>query len=214
MPEQAHVIWCFPAESPETVAHLAENALPKSGRLVVLGSTSAYDLAENMQKDMIDESAALDLARPRVQGEEYLRLHRKAIILRVAGIYGPGRNVVDWIRHGKVGPSSRSVNLIHVEDLAALCLLALRHGRPEDTYNVSDGWPRLWKDICETAARRWGVAAVLKEDLSRSGKRISIEKLRERFQYTFRYPNLYDALERLESGSRDTGIGSMPPAAQ
>ena len=38
---------------------------------------------------------------PAFQGEEYLRTHHGAIILRVAGIYGPHRNPVDWIRRGE-----------------------------------------------------------------------------------------------------------------
>jgi nucleoside-diphosphate-sugar epimerase len=134
-----------------------------------------------------------------VQGEEYLRNKLGAIVLRVAGIYGPGRNPLDWIKSGRVGPSRKYVNLIHVEDLAAICLLALDKGTPGETYNVSDGTPRTWKDICETARERWGViATVVKEDRL-SGKRISNAKLRAGLSYTLRHPDLYDALALIES---------------
>ena len=122
-------------------------------------------------------------------------------MLRVAGIYGHGRNPLDWIRQGRVGPSQKFVNLIHVEDLAAICLLALSKGKPSEIYNVSDGTPRLWSEICATAHQRWGVATTpVKEDLS-SGKRISTTKLRAELGYALRHPDLYEALAMIESGT-------------
>ncbi len=123
-----------------------------------------------------------------MQGEEYLRKQHGAIVLRVAGIYGPGRNPLDWIRQGRVGPSRKYVNLIHVEDLAAICLLALEQGKPGEAYNVSDGQPHTWNEICVTAQQRWGVTAgAAKEDHS-PGKRISNAKLRSELDYRFRHP--------------------------
>ncbi|HJU05688.1 MAG TPA: hypothetical protein VJ692_11110 [Nitrospiraceae bacterium] len=159
IPPDVRCIWCFPAAPEEKVSAFAQEVLTKTRRLVVLGSTSAYeksDVAEIVTAPLLDESAPIDLGLPRVRGEEYLRRHHGAVILRVAGIYGPGRNVVDWIRRGRVGPLSRYVNLIHVEDLANICLLALERGRRGAVYNVSDGCPRRWVDICEEARRRWG----------------------------------------------------------
>jgi nucleoside-diphosphate-sugar epimerase len=136
-----------------------------------------------------------------VQGEEYLRKELGAIVLRVAGIYGPGRNPLDWIRQGRVGPSRKYVNLIHVEDLAAICLLALNKGKPGEAYNVSDGQPHTWNEVCATVQQRWGVtAAVIKEDRS-SGKRVSTTKLRADLGYALRHPDLYEALAMIESGT-------------
>ena len=88
----------------------------------------SHDIPAEYPPPWIDESAPIDLTKPRVQGEEYLRNEHGAIVLRVAGIYGPGRNPLDWIRQGRVGPSRKYVNLIHVEDLAAICLAALEKG--------------------------------------------------------------------------------------
>ncbi|MGH7232712.1 MAG: NAD-dependent epimerase/dehydratase family protein [Nitrospiraceae bacterium] len=198
----ADVVWCFPAVPEELVQAFAEDTLIKTGRLVVLGSTSAYDLPESVgiaAAPVIDESAPVDRNRPRVRGEEYLREHHHAIVLRVAGIYGPGRHVLDWIRRGKVGPSRRYVNLVHVEDLAALCILALERGKPGDVYNVSDGSPRRWSDICEEARRKWGITAQTVTEAKSLGKRISIAKLHAEFAYAFRHPDLFTALESIES---------------
>lgn len=65
-----------------------------------------------------------------------------ARILRVPGIYGPGRLPLDRIRQGApvvraadAGPGNR----IHVDDLAAACLAAADYTGPHRVFNVGDG---------------------------------------------------------------------------
>jgi hypothetical protein len=202
IPAQADLIWCFPARPYDQVQAFAKTLIAPPRRLIVLGSTSAYDVARDSQTyppPWIDESAPIDLTKPRVQGEEYLRNEFGGIVLRVAGIYGPGRNPLNWIRQGRVAPSGKYVNLIHVEDLAAICLAAIEKGKQGEVYNVSDGQPHTWEEICVTAQQRWGVPeATVRRDHS-SGKRISNAKLRTEFGYAFRYPELYEALALIES---------------
>jgi nucleoside-diphosphate-sugar epimerase len=117
----------------------------------------------------------------------------------MAGIYGPGRNPLDWIRQGRVGPSRKYVNLVHVEDLAAICLFALDKGKPGETYNVSDGTPRTWDEICATAQQRWGINAAAANKDTSPGKRISNAKLRSELGYRFQHPDLYEALDLIYS---------------
>ena len=202
IPVGADLIWCYPATPLEQVQAFARTLHAPPRRIVVLGSTSAYDAPSQSTEyppTWIDESAPIDLTKPRVQGEEFLRTNCGAIILRVAGIYGPGRNPIDWIRTGRVIPSRKYVNLIHVEDLATSCLAALERGKPGELYNVSDGLPHTWSELCATAQQRWGVAAAaIKEDHS-SGKRISNAKLRAELGYVLRHPDLYEALDLIES---------------
>ena len=204
IPVGADLIWCFPATPVEQVQAFARTLDAPPRRIVVLGSTSAYDAPSQSTEyppPWIDESAPLDLTKPRVQGEEFLRTNCGAIVLRVAGIYGPGRNPIDWIRDGRVSPSRKYVNLIHVEDLATICLAALEHGKPGEVYNVSDGQTHTWNEICVTVQQRWGVAAgAARENLS-SGKRISNAKLCSELDYRFRHPDFYGALDLIESTS-------------
>lgn len=200
IPTGSDLVWCFPATPLSTVQRWAETQRSRCNRLVVLSSTSAYESADDSTDyppPWIDESAPIDQTKPRVQGEEYLRNELGAILLRVAGIYGLGRNPLDWIRRGRVGPSRKYVNLIHGEDLAAICLAALERGQPGEAYNVSDGTPRTWVEICVTAQQRWGVTtATTKEDPS-PGKRISNTKLRVQLGYDLKHPDLYEALQAL-----------------
>ena len=211
VPDASAVIWCFPAAPPAAVALFADSALSRTAHLIVLGSTSAYDLAGRAAGDLdIDETTGIDPARPRVQGEEYLRRHRGAVVLRVAGIYGPGRNVLDWIRRGKVSRSPRYVNLIHVEDLAGICLAAVEHGRSGEVYNVSDGHPRRWMEVCEEAKRRWNVPLPPIREHAPPGKRLSIAKLERELHYTFRFPDLYAALAAIEPVISDPPLSTPP----
>ena len=202
IPMGADLIWCFPATPFEQVQAFARTLNTSTRRIVVFGSTSAYDAPDQSTEyppPWIDESAPIDLTRPRVQGEEFLRTNCGAVVLRVAGIYGPGRNPLDWIRSGRVGPSRKYVNLIHAEDLAAICLLALDKGKPGEAYNVSDGQPYIWNEICVTAQQRWGVTTAADNENLSTGKRISNAKLRSDLDYRFRHPDLYEALALVES---------------
>ena len=201
IPAGGELLWCFPATPLELVRPFTAAVCGSARRLVVLGSTSAYEVGESQEcpPAWIDESAPIDLSKPRVQGEEFLRKDCGAIVLRVAGIYGPGRNPLDWIRQGRVGPSRKYVNLIHVEDLAAICLLALERGKPGETYNVSDDQPHTWSEICAMAQQRWGMTAASANIDATPGKRISNAKIRAGLGYTLKHPDLYEALALIES---------------
>ncbi len=202
IPTDADLLWCFPATPLDLVKQFAATLEPCPRRLVVLGSTSAYatDGSIEYPPHWIDERAPIDLAQPRVHGEEFLRTHCAAVILRIAGIYGPGRNPIEWIKRSRVGPSRKYVNLIHVEDLAAICLAAIERGTPGEAYNVSDGTPRTWKEICVIAQQRWGVTAPATIENQPIGKRVSNTKLRTELGYVLKYPNLYESLALIQSG--------------
>ncbi len=199
IPDYADLLWCFPAAPVELVQEFAATIKAGERRMVVLGSTSAYEFRDSQDYPprWIEEAAPIDCTQPRVQGEEYLRTEHKAILLRVAGIYGPHRNPIEWIKAGRVGPSRKYVNLIHAEDLAASCLAALEHGTPGEAYNVSDGTPRTWQDICETVQARWGVTSPKPTPSNETGKRISNAKLIKQLGYTIQHPDLFQALSCL-----------------
>jgi len=200
IPAGADLIWCFPATPLEQVQTFARSLDAQPRRIVVLGSTSAYDAPSQSTEyppPWIDESAPIDRTKPRVQGEEFLRTNCGAIVLRVAGIYGPGRNPLDWIKSGRVGSSRKYVNLIHVEDLAAICLATLDRGQPGEAYNVSDGTPRTWEDICCTAQKRWRIVATGRRKDDETGKRISTDKLMRTLQPRLQHSNLYSNLQSL-----------------
>jgi len=206
IPSFADLLWCFPAMPLELVQQFAANVFTSPRRIVVLGSTSAYTVGDSQQypPPWIDETAPIDLSKPRVQGEEFLRTYCHAIVLRVAGIYGPARNPIDWIRSGRVGPSRKYVNLIHVEDLASICLTALDRGQPGEIYNVSDGTPRTWTDIFNRFQQRWKLLRPIPESTDTPGKRMSNVKLRlmlDTAGISICHSDFYQSIEQIQDAA-------------
>ena len=200
IPARSDVIWCFPA-LPEAVAGtFAQHVIDRKNHLIVLGSTSAFPAG---LPNVIDERVPVNLSIPRVSSEELLRTTFGATILRLSGLYGPGRHVFDWIRMGKIKNSNRYVNLIHVEDVAELCLLALRYALPGSSYIVSDGQPRHWAEICRFAAEHFHIAVPPTTLTHETGKRLSPRKILSDFNYRFKHPDLFKALSELESAGSE-----------
>jgi len=86
-------------------------------------------------------------AKRRVSAEQQLReqadkLGFPLVILRVTGIYGPGRLPVTRVMQGHpvLKPEeARFTNRIHSLDLVRVCLAAMEKGEDGDIFNVSDG---------------------------------------------------------------------------
>ena len=196
LPDRSEIVWCFPALPEDTAGTFARHVIDRHGRLILLGSTSAYRAG---RPGFIDERVPVNRSIPRVASEERLRTTYGATILRLSGLYGPGRHVFDWIRKGKIKNSNKSVNLIHVEDVAELCLLALQYASPGSTYIVSDGQPRSWAEICRVAAERFQIAVPPVTVTHETGKRLSPRKILSDFNYQLKHPDLFTALGELES---------------
>jgi len=197
IPDPAHLIWCFPAVPLDLVKNFLFARSKQTGRLLVIGSTSAY-IPEGHP---ITENTPLKLHLPRVQTEEYLLATFGAVVIRLAGLYGPGRHVCDWIRKGKIQNTKKWVNLLHVEDAAGICLQALEQASDGSTYLASDGHPRTWDEICSVASSKWQIPIPALTPPLHSGKQMSIHKLHTELHYTFRFPDLYQALDQIEIGT-------------
>ena len=196
IPPKSDIVWCFPALPQDVAGTFAQHAIDRDSRLVLLGSTSAY---RSGRPGLIDERVPVNRSLPRVSSEEYLRTAFGATVLRLSGLYGPGRHVFDWIRKGKIKNTTKYVNLIHIEDVAELCLLALQHAAPGSTYILSDGRPRSWADICRFAAEHFQIAIPPATVTRDAGKRLSARKVLSDFNYTLKHPDLFTALGELES---------------
>lgn len=196
VPSAWRAIWTFPAEPPESVRTFSHLLLERVARVVVIGTTSSF--LPDPDGDTVTAETPLDRTSLRVQGEEQLRL-MGGIILRSSGIYGPDRNPLDWVRRGLVRDMNRIVNLIHVEDLSASILAALERAAPGSSYVVTDGRPRVWKEIVE-----WGIRngylknAPEPESSSRPSRRIDNTKLITELHPELTHLDLFDELRLLE----------------
>jgi nucleoside-diphosphate-sugar epimerase len=136
-------------------------ALPLPRRLIYVSSTSVYG---QCQGEEVDETAKTEPAdesgRVVLEAENLVRKwNPDAILLRFAGIYGPGRLLrQQTIEQGEpiVGDPDRWLNLIHVEDGVNTVLAAEGHGKPGGTYNVADDQPVRRREFYSALARLIG----------------------------------------------------------
>ncbi|HSM10775.1 MAG TPA: hypothetical protein VK827_04320 [Lysobacter sp.] len=187
------VVWTFPAAPLECVRRFHGAHLRDAAGLIVLGSTSAYRLGDAgaVSAVTVDESAPLDLEQPRVQGEEWLRA-QGATVLQLAGIFGPGREPVDWLRRGRIKDGARLVNLVHVDDIVSVIAHLLVQPMPGQRLNVANGEPAAWRDLAAEWRRQGKVPADLALPDSRAdafGKRVDVTRLRALLpEHRFRQP--------------------------
>ena len=159
-----------------------------------------------------------DRGRRRLDGENALeqwaqRTGVPSTILRVGGIYGPGRYPIARLQKGLPilrEEDSPYTNRIHQDDLAMICMAAADWGVAGDIYNVADGQPGTMSGYFKTVAKAAGLP--LPPEVSRSeaekqmtpgmlsylqeSRRLDNSKLIKGLQVNLRYPNLEMGLKQ------------------
>lgn len=122
----------------------------RPAKIIYMSATSVYSEAGG---DVVTEESPTDtdsaMGKRRLDAEAaFLDYGAKqqvpVVVLRVSGIYGPGRLPLMQISQrqpllieAESGPSNR----IHADDLAAICIAAAERGVGGDIFNISDGQP-------------------------------------------------------------------------
>lgn len=135
-------------------------------RLVYISTSGVYG---NCNGAWVDETRTpnpqSDRALRRLSAEQSVQewcaeRGSRAVILRVPGIYGPGRLPVERLKLGvpvvRLEESPFS-NRIHVDDLAAVCVAAAHRPQARGIYNVSDGQPTTMTDYFLRVAETLGL---------------------------------------------------------
>jgi nucleoside-diphosphate-sugar epimerase len=136
-------------------------ALPKSvERVIYVSSTGVYGPHGG---GWVDEATPCEPlregGRASLAAEERLRADRlgeRAIVLRMAGLYGPDRiPLAEKLRAGAPipAPAEGYLNQIHLEDAVEVVLAAERRARPPRVYCVSDGHPPARREYYAELAR-------------------------------------------------------------
>lgn len=193
------------------------DALEGQGRFVHVSSTGVYAQRDG---EAVDETAATEPAsesgRVVLEAERLLRERRPgAVVLRFAGIYGPGRLIREKdVRAGEAlsGDPEQWLNLIHVEDGAAAVAAALERGRPGTVCNVCDDRPVRRRDFYARMAQLlgapppWFPSPVEGAAADRVNRRIVNRRMREELGVAPRYPSYAEGLP----ASIDPSSGSVP----
>jgi nucleoside-diphosphate-sugar epimerase len=131
---------------------------------------------------------------------------------RLAGIYGPGRSVLDDLKEGtarRIIKPGQVFNRIHVSDIAGASMAGLMHPHISGAFNICDDEPCPPQDVVCFAASLLGIApppevpfenAQLSE-MGRSfyseSKRCANRKLKAVLGYQFRFPTYREGLQSL-----------------
>lgn len=210
---------------PRTRHLLAGLARPgrRPRRLVYVSTTGVYG---NRAGEWLDEHTPIQpqtpRARRRADAEAQLRAFGRAydvavVILRVPGIYGPGRLPLEKLRQGQpvvdYDPPHYG-NRIQVDDLVRALLAAARRGRPNRLYIASDGRPATQAEFLEALAAAAGLsppphitpaeAAARLSPLTLSflaeSRRLRNRRLQEELGVQLRYGNFRKGIEASLSG--------------
>lgn len=196
----------------ETNARLLEwMARQPPRKFVYTSSTGVYGQEDGtLVKESSPTEPASATGRVLVEAEQRLLAAARegkapAVILRLAGIYGPGRlRLLRQYMKNEArleGRGERWMNLIHRDDAAGCIMAALRHGRPGEVYNAVDDEPvtqlRYFQWLSQVLGK-WLPPTDAGESSGGSpraqNKRVSNRKLKTELGYAFKYPTFRDGL--------------------
>ena len=175
-------------------------------KFVYTSSTSVYGQNDgSLVKEHSPTEPATEKGKILVETERVLldaaRQQRfPAVILRLAGIYGPGRGY--WFKQylkneARIeGAGERILNMIHREDVAGAIMAALKSGRPGEVYNAVDDEPVNQLTFFQWLAGPLGkeLPPKVPEDLDAvrkrgvTNKKVSNRRLKMELGYQFKYP--------------------------
>jgi nucleoside-diphosphate-sugar epimerase len=186
------------------VAWLAGSPLKK---FVYTSSTSVYGqsdgsvVTEDNPAEPAEETSKILVAAEKLLLAAAAERRFPAVILRVAGIYGPARG--HWFKaflRGEAhleGEGSRWLNMIHRDDLIGAIMAALECGSPGEIFNAVDDEPVTQLKFFEWLAAELNrplppKVPVNPETWRKRGvtnKRVSNAKLRAELKYEFKFPD-------------------------
>ena len=195
----------------------ALQALPDSvQRLIYISSTGVFGQSAG---EWVDEDSPCQPARAGgracLAAERLLQSHPlapRSVILRLAGLYGPGRvpKLAD-LRRGRplAVPSTGFLNLIHVEDAARIVLAAEQRAVPPCCYVVADGHPVSRREFYHEAARLFGTpppqfyepsADSTAAERAATSKRLRTTRVEQDLGVQLLYPTYREGLRSLAEG--------------
>ena len=144
----------------------------------------------------------------------------EADILRLAGIYGPGRNALVNLRQGearRIVKPGQVFNRAHVDDIAQLTRLVLTRGLEGQIWNVADDEPAPPQDVIVYAAGLLGLEPPPEErfegarlspmtaEFYADNKRVSIAKAKTLLGFVPTYPSYREGLLALAEEGEGRG---------
>ncbi len=195
--------------------HLINRQAPD--KFILISTTGVYgDCAGNWVDETTPVKPRVDRAKRRYSAELQAQafcdnLNIPLTILRVPGIYGPGKFPLDRIKKALpivCGEDSPFSNRIHATDLVNICIKAVVDDEIKGVYNCADGHPTTMYDYFMQVAKAHNLPAPPAISLEQArtelssgmlsymeeSRRISNVKLLRDFKLTLQYPDLDSGL--------------------
>jgi nucleoside-diphosphate-sugar epimerase len=201
-------------------------------RVIYISTSGVYgDCGGAWVTEETPVNAQTSRARRRLDAETVLcewggRLDVPVVILRVTGIYGPGRLPLVRLREGHPvlhEEESPPTNRIHADDLAAGCIAAAEKGDPGEIFNVSDGHPGTMSQFFNTVAELLGLPRPPRVTMAEARRvmtpmmlsyltetrRMDNRRMVERLEVTLRYPDLESGLKNVVAQLDQPNMGYL-----
>jgi len=190
----------------------------RPARIIYMSATSVYgEQNGGTVTELSETNPSSAMGKRRLDAEQaFLEYGRTTgtpvIILRVSGIYGPGRLPLMQISQGQPvlceaesGPSNR----IHADDLTEVCLAAADRGEGGEIFNISDGNPSSMTSYFNACADLLGYPRqpqVSMEEARRSMSPLMLSyvtdsrvvdngRMLQRLNITLKYPSMIEGLQ-------------------
>ncbi len=208
-------------DKPVPILHHHADRIVASENLQWAGYLSTTGVYGDRGGAWVDESSELRPGQARTvrraRAEEYWRIMHERYglpvhIFRLAGIYGPGRGVLEQIRRGRarrIVKQGQVFSRIHVDDIATTLRASFERPRPGAVYNVCDDLPEEPHRVVSYGCQLLGVdepAAVNFENAALEGmaasfyaenKRVSNRTIRRELGVELQYPTYREGLASL-----------------
>jgi nucleoside-diphosphate-sugar epimerase len=161
----------------ETLGARLERASPGLRRLVFVSSTGVYGQRHG---EWVDETSPTQperfTGRRLLEGEARVRATGRGVVVRLGGIYGPGRtSLIERVRSGRAtvspGPP-RYTNRIHRDDAAEAVRVMLTAEAPPEVVIGVDSAPVPEREVLAWLAERLGVPPPREAPPEPGGRRV------------------------------------------
>ena len=178
----------------------AVRAHPRPNLLVYLSSTSVYG---ERGGEWVDEDTppAPDTEKGKIllaAEEQVLSSGFPAIVFRLGGIYGPGRNGIERLRRGEINSdgADKYLNHIHVEDIAGAMPVLFNRGEAGKIYLGVDDEPVKRSEMIRWLCGKLGIPepAAVFSSKEIKGRRLSNKRLKS-LGYAFKFPSYREGYE-------------------
>ena len=180
--------------------------VPLEGPFIYVSSTGVYAQSDGSE---VDETSPAEPGETRHRWlrraeEQVLSRPRPGVVLRVGGLYGPGRSPLEWVGRREfrarlgVRRGAAFMNWVHVEDAADAIALAVTRAPGGTLLDITDGSPVRRREFFGLAAELAGVEPIAFDDGAVDlGKRCTSRRARGVLGFAPRYPSFREGLTAL-----------------